>query len=338
MNELLFPLAALTVTFVLLIPALTLVSRHALARARRHTTHWADFGKTSTFAWLVLPTFAPLVWLASAALHQSEPWRIQDACLVDHLHASHCTDALILLGAILALLGGGALWRAWREHPRLELEPLDPQHPLSQRLRHLTQDQAALRTITARVVRHAPAPIFSIGWFRRRSILDACFVRDADDDILRAALLHEAAHIHSRDTLRDAAVRLALAINPLGHLLRPDFGRWRQAREAYCDSRAVAHGGQPLALAHGIVHAARFHCPDLERCGASLLCGNDQRTLKLRLALLFSKPPTTTPSRAHLLLALALAAAIIAPHLPFTGAWDHFHLSVERHAANLREP
>ena len=106
MAELLFPLAAVAGTFLIVIPVLTLVSRTVLARKRRRIRSWADFGSETTFAWLVAPTLLPVVWLTSSALHQSEPTAAQGTCLVDHVQATTCLDAALLLGL---LIGGMAL-------------------------------------------------------------------------------------------------------------------------------------------------------------------------------------------------------------------------------------
>ena len=70
MIELAFPIAAVVVTFGLVVPLLTLLSRTALWRLRQRTTRWADFGSDGTFAWLVVPTLVPIVWLTSSAFHQ----------------------------------------------------------------------------------------------------------------------------------------------------------------------------------------------------------------------------------------------------------------------------
>jgi beta-lactamase regulating signal transducer with metallopeptidase domain len=329
MAELLFPVSAVLVTFALLIPALTLLSQAALARARRRAGSWAEFGSDTTYAWLVAPTLLPMAWLLSSALHQTEPDQAPANCLIDHATATTCLDAIAL---VTLLLGGGALLvarRLWVERSRLRLDPLDSFDPLAQRVAAIATSDARLRRLRVRVLRHGPAPVLTAGRLNPRVYLDACFVRDSDDAVLRSALLHELVHVRDRDTLRGFAGRLLLAMNPAAARLQPDFERWREAREALCDGEAVALGGEPLALAQGIVRAARFRCAGLGACGAALLGGPERSPLHLRLALLLDGPPRPRPSRGHLGLVLALAAVVVVPHVPTADLLEHFHYAVE---------
>jgi beta-lactamase regulating signal transducer with metallopeptidase domain len=327
MGELIFPAAAVAATFLLVIPALTLVSRAALAWRRRRARSWADFGGGSTFALLVAPVALPVTWLVSASLHQAEPGNELARCLVEHVAQNTCLDAAVLLGSLLLGLGSYALWRAWREHPRLHLRALPREHELSQRVRRLCAPHLPWG---ARVVvtESATVPVFTVGWLRPRVILGACFVRRADDEMIEAALLHELAHVQGWDNARGFLARLCLGVNPLGRLLEPELAHWRNAREAHCDGIAVAQGGQPLALAQSLLRAARFQC---QGCSAatSALCGYDATTLKLRVALLMDGPQAPSAGRGHLWLPGALALALILPHLGDQGALEHFHYAVE---------
>ena len=331
MAELVFPIAAVAVTFLLIIPAFTLLSRAALAARRKRVASWAEFGADATFAWLVAPTLLPLLWLTSSALHQSEPAQRLDACLVDHVLSTTCLDAVALLGLLLVGMASAVALHAWRERPRFTLDRLPDDHRLARRVAALTGAHPALKSLDVSVARRAPAPIFTVGWLRPRIILDACFAHDADDAMLRAALLHERAHAASFDTLRGSLVRLCLAVNPAGRWLAADLARWHHAREALCDSEAVHLGGEPLALAQGIVRAARFRCAGLGAC-AALLCGHDRAALKLRLNLLLNGGALPLPTRTigHAALAVAVAAVLLAPHLQAAGPLEHFHFEVER--------
>lgn len=329
MAELLFPVSAVLVTFALLIPALTLLSQGVLARTRRRALTWAEFGSDATYAWLVAPTLLPMAWLLSSALHQSEPSQAPASCLIEHATSTTCLDAIAL---VTLLLGGGALLvvrRLWVERAPLRVEPLDATDHLARRVAAITAADARLRRLRACVLRHGPAPVLTAGRLRPRVFLDACFVRDSDDAVLRSALLHELVHVQGRDTLRGFAGRLLLAMNPAASRLVPDFERWREAREALCDGEAVALGGEPLALAQGIVRAARFRCAGLGACGAALLGGPGRSPLHLRLALLLDGPPRPRASRGHLGLALALTAAVVIPHVPSADLLEHFHYAVE---------
>ncbi|MFT6628092.1 MAG: beta-lactamase regulating signal transducer with metallopeptidase domain [Flavobacteriales bacterium] len=329
MAELLFPLAAVFVTVFLVVPALTLVSCAWLARRRARSASWADFGSNGTFALLVAPTMVPAIWLLSSAIHQVEPSQTLPSCWVDHMTTETCVDALILLSIVV--FGGIVVTtsRAWRERPTATTR-LPHTHGLVKRVRRIAASDASLRRLRIHVAHRSAAPAFAMGWLRASVVLDACFVRDADDEMIRAASLHERAHVADFDTARSFLVRLCLSVNPAGQLLRADFERWRGAREAQCDGDAVHRGGEPLALAESILLAARFECRGLQRCGVSLLTGHSGAALKLRLALLLDGPQRPGRSMGHAWLFVAVIAMLTLPHIEGAGLLDAFHFSVER--------
>lgn len=329
MSELLFPVAAVAATFLLLVPALTIASRAALSSNRRRTPSWAGFGSEATFAWIVAPTLLPAAWLLSSAIHQSEPLRVAESCLIDHAGSAACTDTILLLGLLIA--GASALLgaRLWREWPRVSLDRLGPEHELVLRVARVVALDDSLRSLRVAVVRGSPEPIYTLGLLRPIVVIDACFLRGADHEIVRAALLHERAHVAGFDTLRGFVARLCLAANPAGALLARDLELWRSAREAGCDGEAVHRGGEPLALAEGIVRAAKFRCGGLAPRGAAL-CGRGGAALKLRVELLMEGPPAPTRSLGHAALMLGIAAALAAPHVDGLGLLEGFHLGVER--------
>lgn len=329
MDELLFPLAAVATTFFLLIPLLTLVSRAALGSRRRRAASWASFGSEAIFAWLVAPTLLPVLWLTSSALHQSEPMRTAESCLIDHVEATTCTDTLLLLGLLLVGMAATVGLRLWREWPRAALHPLPDQHELVDRVMRIVEGDVHLRGLRIAVVRDSTEPIYTFGLIRPTIVIDASFIRDGDPEVLHAALLHEHAHVAGFDTLRSFIVRLCLTANPAGALLMHDFERWRSAREAVCDGEAVHRGGEPLALAEGIVRAAKFRCGGLAPHGAAL-CGHSGAALKLRLALLLNGPPAPVRTHGHVVLAVVVFAALAVPHIDSLGLLEHFHFEVER--------
>lgn len=330
MAELVFPLAAISATFFVVIPLLTLMSIAVLRHRRSHETIWARFGSGGTFALLVAPTAVPFLWLGSSAAHQSEPSQALESCLLDHIQGSNCADALFLTGVVgLGFLVAAAV-RARSESPNLSLKRLDSHHPLQLRLAEIISRNRLLAGLHVDVVASSPEPVFTTGWLRTRCYLDACFVESADDKMLSAALLHERAHITAYDNLRCFAVRLALAMNPMGRLLEKDFLRWRQAREADCDSHAVFTGGEPLALAQSIIQAAKFRCAGPLQCGIAALSGTDVAALKLRVALLLDGPPRPQRTTGHPILFMAVAAALIGPHMDAFAFLDQFHIAVER--------
>ncbi|TXD35343.1 M56 family metallopeptidase [Lujinxingia vulgaris] len=328
MNEVYFPLAAVATTFFVVIPLLTLLCRGALAWSRRRTSSWANFGSETTFGWLVAPTLLPILWLTSSALHQSEPGIAADPCLMDHV-ATTCVDTFMLLGFMLAGIVLTVGVRLWREWPQTPLHRLGDAHELSQSIGLIARNDAYLRSLRIAVVEHSTEPIFTLGLLRPIVVMDACFVRDADASMLRAALLHEYAHITGLDTLRSFMIRLCLSVNPAGSLLQADFARWRSAREALCDTEAVHHGGEPLALAESIVKAARFRCGALLP-NAAALCGDNAIALRLRVTLLLDGPPAPVKTLGHIILLLTALAIFGVPHLEGFGLLEHFHFEVER--------
>lgn len=330
MDELLFPIAAVAATFFVAIPLFTLVSRAVLRRRRVHARSWSEFGSGSTIAWLVAPTLLPVAWLLSSTLHEVDSGTTVEPCMFDHAASSTCVDTLLLL----ALLGGGITVsiavRLWHERPSFRIHRLKADHALVQRVCDVAKQSRHLRRTRIHVVRNSAEPVFTLGLLRRSVILDACYVRESDDDILLAALLHEQAHLDGWDTVRNFIVRLSLAANPLGALLLPEFQRWASAREAGCDGEAVVRGGEPLALAEGILKAARFRCGHAMPCHSSMLRGRDAAALKLRLALLMNGPDAPRRSRGHAILALLVLVAIALPHMEGMHALGVFHSEVER--------
>jgi beta-lactamase regulating signal transducer with metallopeptidase domain len=329
MHELLFPIAALTLTIFVLIPALTLVCHVVLESRRRRASSWMSFGSETVFAWLVAPVLLPILWLGSSVAHQAERLKAETMCMIEHVGVNACTDVLILLALIatgtITLVG----YRAWSDRPSALPETLGEGHRLVGQVVDVMRSSDALRHVRFVVVRGSSSPIYTVGYIRPVVVLDACFVEGADPEMLRAALLHEWAHITGMDTLRCFMVRLCLCINPARVLLAPNFARWRSAREAACDGEAVHQGGEPLALAQGILQAARFEC---RGCGPHVapLCGHDVAALKLRLALLMGTPTKPTKTRGHVALLLGVAGSLALPHVGGLELLDLFHIEVER--------
>ncbi len=324
--ELLFPAAAIALLFLFIMPGLTLLSHGLLSIRRRRERVWARFGSAVTFALLVGPTVIPLAWLISSALHQSEPSQNVASCLINHISGENCLEALMLSLVLGVGVAAVVLRRAGQEAPRLSFVVLPMSHPLQRRVQMLASDTR----LRVRVAQHCAEPLFTTGWLRPRCFVDACFVEASDDTMLRAALLHERAHARAFDNLRSFAVRVSLLLNPAGFLLAPDFQRWRQAREADCDSAAVHQGGEPLALAQSIVQAAKFRCAGPVACGLATLSGADAPELRLRVTLLIDGPPEPRPTAGHFVLAAAILGALIVPHFEGLAMLDGFHLAVEQ--------
>lgn len=327
-----FPLVAMAVGFGVLVPAATWLSARWLQRRRERAAQWSHFGEDSVFVALVAPTAVPLVWVLSAALHQAETVCAATACMSDHGFAAICADAALLA---LALVGIGAVTfarsaRASAYRPRGAIVP-----GATARLRALCDAHPGLRSLRVVAVRDLGEAAMTSNLWRPQVSVDACFAMSADDAVLEAALLHERAHVAKRDPLRDVLVRAALALNPARAWLQPDFERWRQAREAGCDGAAVYEGGDALALAQGLVSAARFRCAGAERCGGAVALGGEGGdSLRLRIALLLEGPDRPRVSRAHALLVAALLALVVTAHFGAGAPLDLLHHLVESAVAS----
>lgn len=83
-----------------------------------------------------------------------------------------------------------------------------------------------------------------------------------------------------------------------------------------------------MALAEGILKAARFRCGGLVPGAA--LCGHNGAALKLRLALLLQGPPAPVRTIGHVVLAAGVFAALTVPHIDGLGLLEHFPFEVER--------
>ncbi|MCA9564728.1 MAG: hypothetical protein KC561_14630, partial [Myxococcales bacterium] len=133
MSEFIFPLAAVVCTYLLVVPAFTVLSALVLRAKRRRALTWTTFGSPSTFAWLVIPALLPSLWLISSVLHQSEPAERAGACLIEH-GSSSCLDTLFLLATLLVGSFCAVTLRLWRDRPRLDFQAIDKGDPLNQRV------------------------------------------------------------------------------------------------------------------------------------------------------------------------------------------------------------
>jgi hypothetical protein len=327
-KDLTFPLAAIALVFLVVIPLATLLSRAVLKRTRRRAS-WVDYGRTSVWMWLVAPTALPLAWLAAEGHHQGDAAHALETCLLNH-GAGGYYEAQALLGALIGTVLVTAVLRFNRERVRFIGNVLPDDHPLARRVASLASKVAGLAGARIKVATHAPASALCFGWWRPRIIVDAAFADASSDGIITAALHHEAAHASSRDPMLGFVVRLALALNPAGRLLRADYERWRHAREALCDTRAVAKGCDPLDLAESLVAGARFQ-PTHTPIGVLALCGHDAAILRLRIELLLTGGAQLSPvSLGSRLLWVAAIAIVLMPHPWATGALEQFHVAVER--------
>lgn len=131
-------------------------------------------------------------------------------------------------------------------------------------LRALVRSMQALRGNVQTQV-----PIGTVGLVMPRIVVSAEFRQAASQDVLAAAMAHEAAHVRHRDPLRIWLAQLAADLQwPVAGTARR-FSAWLLALEAERDSEAVASGADADDLAEAILAAAR-----LQRGHRARLCAN----------------------------------------------------------------
>jgi len=340
LSELAFLIAGLLVLFGLGVPVLTLASKAVLVWRRRRTRDITDFGSTPNYLLIVGPVLLPVLWVASAGLHQSEAAWFATGAGAHHLAGQACWNALVLgiLGtlvmAVVLLHRRAALARG-----RSAGSPV--QHRLVERVAQVCDSHPILARLRrrVRVVDRDGDQACTTGLIKPVIEMSCDLVDDLDDRALQGALLHEAEHVRGLDPLRYLVASVSLSLNPLGWLLAGEFQRWRWAREARCDRGAVSRGASPLSLAEALVIAARRGAvTPLGR--PALAHRTDGRFLRLRIMLLLGYATTRVTLKSRLLpvLAGALTIVLITAWLPHAlAAWpvDGLHAFVDATVAAL---
>jgi Zn-dependent protease with chaperone function len=191
-------------------------------------------------------------------------------------------------GAVLLARDIARLLRHFRDERRHEAAParLDPPAAARAIVEELS-DRLGIRPPALLVVARDAHDLHCRGWRRPLVVVSAATLDALEADELRAALAHELAHIGHRDVLRAwllLALRALQVFNPLAQVV----GR-RAAHELEwrADDRAAAVTGAPLALARGLIRAARGRRDDF--LGIS---GRGRfRALEERCRRLLSAPP-----------------------------------------------
>ncbi len=331
MSEILSSLLKVVVVFGLGIPLATLVAKVSLALRWRSDSHPLRHGSLSSFLLVVGPSLATVLWFVSAAIHRAEPGEGAGVCAISHTGIGTCIDSL-LLALILSTVLATALTSRWRLS-RSGSHGVVPAIYF-RRLARLCRRHGKLDVLSGRVKAVGDSqshPICVRGFFRPMVEVSTLLMDRLDDAALEAALLHEVAHVQGYDPLRYLLGSLALALNPMGFLLRPELRRWRAAREAVCDFEAVGRSADPLSLAEALVTVSRISRP-LPDFSAGL-GGAALKLLQLRIHLLLgyaSNPrhAVRTPVRWRFL--WIVFALILSPH--WLGVWplDGLHEGVEK--------
>jgi len=240
MTELIYPISAALLLYLVVIPGLTLGARGLLRRAK---TDDDIQGWGSAWIWtlIVAPSLLPLLWWTFDAFHQIGGHHTLDACLTPHADGG-CAESfifaiLVLTPAIFHLIRTRVHW------------------PTGTRWMAIDDRVKDLRVF---LVDDTSDPISTRGFFVPWIGLRADALAILGHEELVMALLHEGEHIRGLDPLRRWLAGLALASNPTAGLLRPYFSKWELGREATCDLQAASKGDR-FALAHALVRVARLN-------------------------------------------------------------------------------
>ena len=324
---LLFPVAAMALTFLVLMPFLSVFSLLYLKWQRRHQA-WQSYATSSTYTAIVAPTILSLCWLGSAAVHESESMQFVQNCLVEH-SSTHCVDSLMIFLMILAALIWVVLSRLDFITARHTLAPFNVVSESSDEflmIERLKRQTPSLRRMKVVVVNDAPFAAMTFGAVPKIYVSRA-FIEQSDTEVILATLLHEASHVRGKDPLRYMIADLLLQLNPVGWLLRREFWLWQDAREAKCDHTAVTEGADAMALAHGVVKAIKFERQSTQNYSAKLL-GHTPHHLKLRIALLMGGLGNQTTKRPVGIVAFGflLILSVCLPHkVTMLSLWPVHH-------------
>ncbi len=282
------------------------------------------FETPGVFLALVSTSLVPFVWLLSAAIHSSGYGEWAAECCRWVSLQGPSWQQFVFIGGALGLIGSQcvSMYRRWQRRHGSH----DSADDLARRARSTIRELASTTPVieshlsSIRVVQ-CPDHICAVrGFVEPRLEISASLVHELDRPALRAALLHEIAHLHHGDSLRTAVSLFADILNPFSRWLGRERRAWQFAREIRCDRRALDYGIKPVHLADALVTAARTRADapsrDSELCH---LCGDGSRALETRVELLLfdAHEPleADAPSRDLVYLSGALLAASLLPHI-----------------------
>lgn len=335
MSEWVFPVLGAAAVFLVAVPLLTLASRLTLATLPGGPDQLAAHGGWLRYLLIVGPTLVPVLWLVSACIHQTEADVPLVACVIDHLGGELCLDVILFGAALTGIMAVSAAGRAWRQRDIWSRRNGVVRDVLARRVRTICEGNTRLAAFSARVdvVADGAAPACTVGLLRPRVEVATSLVARMTDDELEAVLLHEVEHASSHDPARFFLAQVALSVNPIGGLLKPELARHHFAREALCDRRAVQAGADPLTLADCILSVASAPVPAVS---VSALGGHGIGGVRLRVQLLLGYadgcPPAPRPLAGRVLSAALLLALIVGPHVTGTGPLDALHHGIEQAA------
>jgi Zn-dependent protease with chaperone function len=314
----------------------TLLARWSLRQRLDRLERPEAFDTPGVFLALVSTSLVPFVWLASSAIHSIEYGGFAgECCRWLTLQGPAWQQSLFATGALL--LAGTQLvstYRRWRRRHGSHDDSDEPLHRARRSVREVAADTPVIETHleAIRVVR-CPERICAVrGFLDPRIEISAGLVDELNTPALRAALLHEIAHLTHADPLRTSVALFAEVLNPFSHWLGRERRAWQFARELHCDRRALDYGVEPTHLADALVTVARAR-PERDSEHLCQLCGEGSRALETRVELLLfdaieETAENASPERDLLYLAGTIVSAMLLPHL-LEGYLLEFHCWVE---------
>ncbi len=164
--------------------------------------------------------------------------------------------------------------------------------------------RAGLRALWALLRRPAASAVSTVGLIQPQVVFEPFLAKQLDDDVVRAALLHEWAHVTHRDPLRIWLAQLVTDLQWPWPQAPRRFARWLEALELARDDEARMHGADGAELAKAILASLRY----VEDAGAGAITsrawwnaretaqaslGGDARALRDRIARLLAPLPAT---------------------------------------------
>lgn len=337
MNELLFPICIFLLVGYIFIPILSLLTQSRIEYIRtNHSTHHSVNHNYLLF-WLLLPTVLPLSWmlfntihlLYSDILHTSH----HSVCVLDH--TDFWTDEGILLLLIVSL-GMASITKVYIES-KISANWLETESPLQQsRIHQLFPDQSIPKI---QLVTHCSVAAQSVGIFHPRILLSLDWIEQIDDEMLRATILHEMAHIQTGDLRTSTLLKMGLVFNPTKSILKSSIYLWTQNKELNADQLAIQNGANQLALAQSIINALRWqrrHSTPMKLFGCYLEDDSSRYLLKLRLMKLTERHQNIEVQNTfNSVWTLGILVFLTTPHLLVIDAFDTIHHAIEQLALYL---
>lgn len=333
MSEAIFPVVGAILVLLVVMPLSAMLARvFLMATDRILPPSWFFAQQELRFFSIVMASAAPLLWFASAGLHQAESGQGSKVCALEHAATEGlCPEPWFFALALVVYGLGFGVTRSPSFRTRLLSSASRRNSDAEARLNALISACPELHALTdcCEAIDDLPIPVAAVGIFFPRIVLNAEFVRQLDDEALLGALHHELEHVRGRDPLRFVTAAWALRANPWGRMfLNRELARWRLERELHCDREAVVNGADPAAMAHAIVTAARR-----TESSVAALGDTDAHALKLRVELLlaYQERPPARSNRFTGFEATVLAAVAWAlwPHGGRTWALDAIHVVAE---------